>query len=82
MWPLVTYSNYFKIVSTGLFLFKTVILYNDYTRYNICSAWFLDIIISTCFKDGQVVAKQSDQSFLRKIFAEFEKFSNTSWPIS
>ena len=56
MWPLVTYSNYFKIVSTvtfldsvtklisGIFLFKTVILYfytinNDYTGYNICSAW-------------------------------------------
>ena len=22
---------------------------NDYTWYYICSAWFLDIIISTCF---------------------------------
>ena len=22
---------------------------NDYTRYNICSAWFLDIRISTCY---------------------------------
>ena len=66
MWPLVTYSNYFEIVSTvtfldsltglisGTFLFKTVILYlytinNDYTRYNIYSTWFLDIVISTCF---------------------------------
>ena len=30
-----------------MFLFKTVILYhyinNDYTRYNICSTWFLRI---------------------------------------
>ena len=26
----------------GMFLFNTVIL------YNICSAWFLDIVISTC----------------------------------
>ena len=51
MWPLVTYSNYFKIVSTvtfldcltklisGIFLFKTVVLYsytmyNDNTKYN------------------------------------------------
>ena len=66
MWPLVTYSNYFEVVSTvtfldsrtriisSKFLFKTVILYHytiysDYTRYNICSAWFLDIVISTCY---------------------------------
>ena len=64
MWPLVTYSNYFEIVSTVTIrdsqtelisgIFKTVILYvctinNDYTRCNICSAWFLDIVISTCF---------------------------------
>ena len=40
MWPLVTYSNYFEIVSTvtfldwqtglisGMFLFKTVLLYH------------------------------------------------------
>ena len=36
-----------------LVLFNTVslhyIIYNDYTWYYICSAWFLDIIISTCF---------------------------------
>ena len=35
-------------------MFNTVILYhytinNDYTRYNICSTWFLDIRISPCF---------------------------------
>ena len=64
MWPLVMYSNYFEIVSnvtildsrTGLRYVSvqycnTVSLYtinNDYTRYNICSAWFLDIVISTC----------------------------------
>ena len=57
------YSNYFKIVSTvtfldsqtglisSIFLFKTVSLYtiyNDYTRYNVCSAWFLNIVISSC----------------------------------
>ena len=65
MWPLVTYSNYFEIVSTvtflrsrielilDIFLFKTVTLYHifihDYTGYNISSTWFLDIVISTCF---------------------------------
>ena len=62
MWPLVTYSNYFEIVSTVTFLyckvdlfevFNTVLLYlrihNDYTRYNICSAWFLDIVTVTCY---------------------------------
>ena len=63
------YYNYSEIVSTvtfldsrtrlisGMFMFKTVILYhyilytikNDYTRYNICSTWFLDIVVSTCF---------------------------------
>ena len=26
-----------------------VVLYTQYLRYNICSAWFLDIRISTCF---------------------------------
>ena len=26
-----------------------VILYTQSLRYNICSAWFLDIRISTCF---------------------------------
>ena len=37
---------------SGMLLFKTIILYhytliyNDYTRYNIRSAWFLDIVIS------------------------------------
>ena len=55
MWPLVTYSNYFEMVTTvtfldlqmglisGTFLFKTVILYHIHynTRYNICSTWFL-----------------------------------------
>ena len=27
-----------------------VVLYTQCLRYNICSAWFLDIRISTCFK--------------------------------
>ena len=66
MWPLVTYSNYFKIFSTVIFLLSrtgldlgmflintnTVSLYtiiNDYTSYKSCSAWFLDIVISTCY---------------------------------
>ena len=36
-------------------MFNTIILYhytlnNEYTRYNICSAWVLDIRISTCFE--------------------------------
>ena len=26
----------------------TINFNNNYTRYNICSAWFLDIVISTC----------------------------------
>ena len=46
MWPLVTYSNYFEIVSivtfldsqieliSGIFLFKAVILYHLYTINN------------------------------------------------
>ena len=67
MWPLVTYSNHFEIVSavaflgsrteliSGIFLYKTVILFHyifihDYTGYNICSTWFLDIVISTCYQ--------------------------------
>ena len=58
MWPLVTYSYYFGIVSTvtkeqgtaevRMFLFNTVILYYNQGSYNICSTWFLDIVISTC----------------------------------
>ena len=64
MWPLVMYSNYFKIVSTvtflvlqtvllqGIFLFNAVIIhYNDYTRYNICSACFL-VFLSGCDLKG------------------------------
>ena len=65
MWPLVMYSNYFEIVFTvtfldswtelisGILLFKSVCiiiyLYTIYKVYNICSTWFLDIVISTCF---------------------------------
>ena len=71
MWPLVTYSNCFEIVSTvaglsvvltwlilGMFACNTVPLYTIKLmmiiqgiiklRYNIRSAWFLDIRISTC----------------------------------
>ena len=57
MWVLVTYSNYFEIVSTVTFpvlqtrlkfVFNAVLLYhytinNDYAWYNMCSTWFLDI---------------------------------------
>ena len=58
MWSLVMYSNCFEIASTvaflvsqtrNMFVCNTVILY-DYTRYNIHSAWFLDIRILTCLK--------------------------------
>ena len=31
-------------------MYSTVFIHNDYIRYNICSTWFLDIVISTCFK--------------------------------
>ena len=31
-----------------MFAFNTVLLYDYYTWYNMCSAWFLDIRISTC----------------------------------
>ena len=62
MWPSVTYSNYFEIVSTvtfldsrtefisGMFLFNTVLLYHYTinTRYNICNALFTDTVITTC----------------------------------
>ena len=41
---------------SGICLFKNVILYHyifthtcNYTRYNICSAWSLDIVISTSY---------------------------------
>ena len=30
----------------------SVVLYTQCLRYNICSAWFLDIRISTCFPTG------------------------------
>ena len=29
--------------------YKSMVLYTQCLRYNICSAWFLDIRISTCF---------------------------------
>ena len=49
----VTFLDSLTGLISGKFLYKTVILYlytinNDYTRYNICSAWFLDIVTSTC----------------------------------
>ena len=43
MWPLVTYSNCFEIVSTVAFYSRESIsltINDDYARY---SAWFLDI---------------------------------------
>ena len=58
-WDIVMYFNYFETVSivtflhslmeliSGMFLFNTVLLYM--IKYNICSAWFLDIVTSTCF---------------------------------
>ena len=30
-------------------IYVVSLLYTQYLRYNICSAWFLDIRISTCF---------------------------------
>ena len=69
MWPLVTYSNYFETVSTVMnqthfqvvmFAFNTVLLYDYYhiicTWYNMCSAWFLDIRISTCFSKAIAIS--------------------------
>ena len=50
-----------------------VILYTQCLRYNICSAWFLDNIISTCCS--------SDQSLLLfklKIFVLITSLSSTS----
>ena len=38
--------------------------------YNICSAWFLDIRISTCFS--------INYSFVDEIFEVKQKFSNAS----
>ena len=61
MWPLVMYSNYFETVSAvtnqthfqvAMLAFNTVLLYDYYYIMhgviNMCSAWFLDIRISTC----------------------------------
>ena len=50
----VTFMDSQTELISGRFLYKTVILYHyifihDYTTYNICSAWFLDIVISTCY---------------------------------
>ena len=54
MWPLLTDSNYFKTVSTvmnqshfqvAMFAFNCMMII---TWYNMYSAWFLDIRISTC----------------------------------
>ena len=33
-----------------------VVLYTQCLRYNICSAWFLDIRISTCNRSVRIVA--------------------------
>ena len=60
--PLIMYSNYFilwlfsftnwtYLRYASIYYCSTVSLYtinNDYTRYNIFSTWFLDIVISTC----------------------------------
>ena len=35
-------------------------LNNDYTWYYICSAWFLDIIISTCLNQGFIMLYTED----------------------
>ena len=47
-----------------MFLFNIVILAvslytinNNYTRYNICSAWFLDVAISNCSKCNTYLEK-------------------------
>ena len=63
MWPLVMYSNHFETVSAvrnqthfqvAMLAFNAVlrILYDNYYIIhgiiNMCSAWFLDIRISTC----------------------------------
>ena len=42
-----------------------VVLYTQCLRYNICSAWFLDIRISTCFQS--IVFEISDSQLLSKI---------------
>ena len=70
MWSLM-YSNCLVIYQLMLhgstikvyFMCSSVYQYtinNDYTWYCICSAWFLDIIISTCF----VLDKLSDSASL------------------
>ena len=40
--------NKIKFVDFVGFLVIYVVLYAQYLRYNVCSTWFLDIIISTC----------------------------------
>ena len=66
MWSLVMYSNYFEWNNVsfcqGLFVFNIlfIILYHyttndNFTWYNICKAWFLDIRISTCSVHNHLV---------------------------
>ena len=43
-----------------------VVLYTQCLRYNICSAWFLDIRISTCFYRG--IGLQVDPQGNPKLF--------------
>ena len=62
MWPLVMYSNYFETVSTvmnqthfqvclhlTLYYCMIITILWLHGMRNMCSAWFLDIRISTCF---------------------------------
>ena len=50
-------------------LIYVVSLYTQCLRYNICSAWFLDIRISTCY------ITDVPHLWLTKIFTSFHKNS-------
>ena len=41
-----------------------VVLYTQCLRCNICSAWFLDIRISTCYSSGQFLHPFINSKFL------------------
>ena len=47
---------------------------NDYTRYYICSAWFLVIIISTCYPSGHQLPKTVYRFWNCGIFTDFKRF--------
>ena len=51
-----------------------VVLYTQCLRYNICSAWFLDIRISTCCSSDQSLLLFKFKSFVLNILQFCESY--------